>query len=350
MRKVTISDVARRAGVSTGTVSAVLNDRSSVRADTRQRVVSAIKELGYHPSLSARQLATRSATVAGKAVCLVIKEADNPFYAPIILGAQEVAERAGYQFFVANSYGEFEKEGVLVRSFTHHMMTGAIIAPVMHDMGDRTHLYALKQLNFPFVVLERLPGLNASSVSIDNENAMQMAVSHLIELGHRRIVHISGPPHTYHTHERIHGVQRAYSQSPLIYSDDLIYEGGTSLDDGYRVGRALFEGVDPKMRPTGVACFNDLVAIGVLRALVQLGICVPDDVSVVGCDDIEAASFLSPPLTTVCGPREDIGRTAAELLLQEIENPDSSETRHVRLESRLIVRSTTKRVTESVAV
>jgi DNA-binding LacI/PurR family transcriptional regulator len=350
MTRVTIADVATHAGVSTGTVSAVLNGRASVRPQTRQRVVDSIAELGYRPSDAARRLAAGGKDVADRAICLIVKEFDNPFYSPVILGVQEVVERAGYHLFVANSYGEFEKEKALISVLANPLIAGAIIAPVMHDHADRSHLYALRQVNFPFVLLERLPGLDVCSVSIDNEAAMEAAVSHLIALGHRQIVHISGPPHTFHTNERIHGVRRAFSKSPLVYADACVVEGGTSLRDGYEAARALFQSCDSDRRPTGISCFNDLVAIGAIRALNELGLGVPDDVSVVGCDDIDIVEFLPQGITTVHSSKFDIGRQAAGLLIETLKEGPGSRSTHVRLESRVVVRSTTRAPESAVAV
>ena len=344
MKRITISDVARRAGVSTGTVSAVLNARPTVRPATRTRVEQVIAELGYQPSPSARMLgATQSnRPVLERTVGLIIKEIDNPFYNDVVLGAYHTLAAQNYHMFLGTSEGAYEEEGTLLNAFRSRFVDGAIIAPVLHAAVDLTHLFQLKQRNYPFVLLEGVPGLQVNVVSIDNVQASKQAVHYLIEQGHERIVHLSGPPYTQHTRDRILGVQSAFSASPLTYSDGMIVPAGAHFEDGYQAALRLFGETPPEHRPTAVTCFNDLVAMGVFRALAELGLKVPDDVALIGFDDIQAAAYLSVPLTTVQVPKREMGQRAVELLLAQLEADTPPPPQHVELDAKLVLRASTK--------
>ena len=195
-------------------------------------------------------------------------------------------------------------------------------------------------MNFPFVLLDDVKGLKADVVYVDSVEASRLATAHLIELGHERIVRFAGPDYTeHHGRDRVEGVRRAFSESPLMFSDDMIIPAGSTLAEGYRAGLQVFRTAEPASRPTAVACFNDAVAIGLLRALRELGLDVPGDVSVVGYDNIEAAEYAAVPLTTVEVPKQELGHRAAELLLDRIAG---GAPQRVALEAALVVRASTR--------
>lgn len=346
--RVTIADVAEDAGVSTGTVSAVLNEKSTVRTETRERVLASIEKLGYAPSKSAQSLGgipgkshSRTGTIG-----VIIKEAENPFYAEVMKEVRRFLEEEGYRMFVATSEGDYEEEGRLITSFREHQIDGLIIAPVLHEDADLSHLFRLRRANFPFVLLEGIQGLQANVVSIDNVGAARRAVAYLIEQGHKDIVHFAGPPYTQHTRDRIIGVRSAFSESSLRYTDDVIVHTGAHMEEGYQAALRLFEGKDKSELPTAVTCFNDLVAIGVLRGLAQLYIDVPEDISVIGCDDIQPADYLTVPLTTVRASKREMAREATRLLFRQIESDDEVEPRQVQLSSELAIRDSTRSLEE----
>ena len=346
-KKVTIADVAEEAGVSTGTVSAVINNKASVRTETRKRVLSTIDFLGYKPSRSAQNLGARRRIDGGstEVIGMIVKEANNPFYSEVVMGVHDYVNQQGYRVYVSTSEGEYQEEGDLIESFRERQLDGAIIAPVIHEDVDLSHLFTLRRTHFPFVLLERIQGLRANVVSIDNVEAGKKAVAHLLDHGHEKVLHFAGPPYTQHTRDRIRGVQVAFSESSVRFSDDIIVGAGAHMEDGYRAAKAVFEGGDPDDMPTGVTCFNDLVALGVLRALAEVGLTVPDEVSVVGCDDIPTAAYLSVPLTTVRAPKYEMGRRAAQLLLEHLgangDGASDQDPQHVHLESELVVRAST---------
>ena len=229
MKKTTIDDVAQRAGVSKATVSAVLNHKNVVRSETRRSVLKAIKELHYRPHPSARNL-KRAATDRGS-INLLIRELDNPFYTTIVLGAMQCASERGYRVLVTSSEGSHGIEEQITQSFSHGEIKGAIIAPVLEGTAEIEHLFRLKMINFPFVLLENVKGIQANVVGIDNIKAIHEAMKYLIAGGHSRIVHFAGPGHASHTHERIAGFKQAYMESPFAFASDMIIPAGAHLED-----------------------------------------------------------------------------------------------------------------------
>jgi LacI family transcriptional regulator len=334
--RATITDVARQAGVSKATVSAVLND-TAVKPSTRERVLEAMERLNYRPT----QLAGRVGARATKSLGIVIKEIDNPYYAEVALGARACAQAHGYTLVVVSSEGEYDAERRAVQLLQSKDVDGLIAMPVLDEHADLSHFFDLKRRNFPFVLLESVRGVPASLVDVDNAEASRRAVEHLIDLGHTRIVHFAGPSYSMHTLERLDGVRRACSGSRLIFGDDGVVPAGAHLDGGYRAGLTYFRDRAAADRPTAVTCYNDLVAIGLCRALHELGLRVPEDVSVVGFDDIALTEFVPVPITTVRVPKFRMGELAAEMLIRHVESRTVVPPQRAYLDAQLIVRRST---------
>ncbi len=347
-KRVTVLDVAEAAGVSAGTVSAVINARDSVRDSTRRQVLDAIGKLNYELPRSSplTLLGSRgdgSPSLNGgvtRSVGVIVKEVDNPFYADIMLGVREAFAAEEADLFLGTSEGSFEEEGRLIKAFRERQADGVIVAPVLDEHVDLSHLFLLKRTGYPFVLLGDVRGLQAASVTVDNVRAEKMAVRHLIEGGHERILHISGPPYSQHSRDRISGVKEAFSESPLQFHDDVVASGGARLEDGYRVALEVFGRGGPL--PTAVTCFNDLVAVGALRALAELGLSVPGDVSVIGYDDIQMSAYLPVPLTTVRVPKREMGRRAAGLLSRQLSGDADAASERVVLAAELVERSSVR--------
>jgi LacI family transcriptional regulator len=335
----TITDVATLAGVSKSTVSAVLNNRDTLSEDTRRRVVRAIAELNYRPSPAARRGFKRN---PGRSISLIVKEMLNPYYAEIFTGVQEVAYGRGYLVSVSSSEGDFDVERRLVEQCTEQEMDGLIVAPILNDETDLSHIFEIKRSKIPFVLLEDVRGIRANLVDVDNIHASAEAVRYLIRNGHSRIMHLAGPNYSQHSEERAEGVRRAFSESHLIFDDRLVIPAGDSLEDGYRAGLEFFQEVPSERRPTAVTCYNDLVAVGLLRALRELEIAVPEDVSVVGFDDLRMLEYFPMALTTVHVPKYEMGKRAAELLIQQIESRALPDVEKQHLAATLIVRDSTR--------
>jgi LacI family transcriptional regulator/LacI family repressor for deo operon, udp, cdd, tsx, nupC, and nupG len=345
-KRATISDVARHAGVSKATVSAVLNDTGTVRDATRDRVHAAIELLNYRPTRVAGRAAARKA----KSIAVLIKEHDNPYYASVVSGVRAVTDERGYTLLVISSEGVYETERRAVELLREKDVDGLIVTPVVDEHPDFSHFFELRRRNFPFVLLEEVRGVIASLVDVDNVEASRRAVEYLIGLGHRRIAHFAGPAYSMHSQERVDGVRLAYSRSHLAFTDGDIVPAGAHLEDGYRAGLALFRARAPHERPTAVTCYNDLVALGLCRALAELGLRVPDDVSVVGYDDIPLCEYVPAPLSTVRVPTAEMGRTAAEMLVRHIEARQAVPPQRVNIDAALVVRQTTAPPPEGPAV
>ena len=336
-KRPSITDVARRAGVSKATVSAVINDSGPVRDTTRDRVRAAIDSLNYRRAPVAGAAAVRQ----GRCLALVIKEIDNPYYSEVIAAARAQAQTSGYTLLVVSSEGEYDAERRAVDLLQAKDVDGLIVTPVLDEHADLSHLFELKRRNFPFVLLEEVRGVQASLVDVDNVEGSRLAVAHLIAQGHTRIVHFAGPSYSTHSMERVDGVHRACSASRLIFTDDDVVTAGAHLDDGYRCGLAYFRGRSAATRPTAVTCYNDLVALGLCRALAELGLRVPADVSVIGFDDISLLAYLPLPLTSVRIPKTEMGRIATQMLIRQVESSEIVRPRKVYLDAELVVRSST---------
>lgn len=336
----TISDVASLAGVAKSTVSAVLNHKDSIKDSTRRNVLRAIDDLHYRPSRSA-QRGFRS--VPQRSLSFIIKEAENTYYAEVLTGIQEVAAEHGYLVFVSSSEGKYELEHRIVEQCMEREIGGVILAPIRHDDTDLSHIFELKRQNIPFVLLDRVHGVPASFVDVDNVKGSADAVRYLIEQGHSQIIHFAGPDYSEHTRARAEGVRRAFSHSHLKFDDSMIIPSGDSHEQGYRSALQYFSATK-RSRPTAVTCYNDLVALGVIKALRELHISVPDDVSVIGFDDLRLLELFPQQLTTVRVPKYEMGRRSAEMLIRDIESQTKSSPERVRLDTTLMIRETTRRL------
>ncbi|MDB4949036.1 MAG: regulatory protein LacI [Gemmatimonadetes bacterium] len=333
----TINDVARIAGVSKATVSAVMNDSGTVKDTTRDRVLAVIEQLNYR-----RSGASRSAPgTKGRSIGLIIKEIDNPYYGELVTGARGAADEAGYTLLVVSSEGEYEAERRAVELLQAKEVDGLIVTPVLDETADLSHLFELKRRNFPFVLLEEIRGVPASLVDVDNVDASRRAAEHLIGLGHTRIIHFAGPGYSTHSSERVNGVRRACSGSRVIFTDDDVVAAGAHMEDGYRAGLQYFGDVSAAARPTAVTCYNDLVALGVCRALRELGLRVPHDVSVIGFDDLQLLDYLELRLSTVRVPKVQMAHTAAQMLIRHIESHEALPPQKVIVEAELVLRDST---------
>lgn len=341
VKKVTIEDVARHAGVSNGTVSAVINEKNSVKWETRKAVLRTMKELHYRPRASARSLKKESTE---HSIGLLVREIGNPFYTAIASGVIDYAGSKGYLVLIASSEGNHINEENITSSFSTKDIKGAIISPVLEGTAEIEHLFRLKTINFPFVLLENVKGIQANVVSIDNIKAVKQAVKFLIDGGHSKIVHFAGPKHASHTYERIDGFRRAYSESHFAYNAEMIVSTGAHFEDGYRACLEYFRGRTPENFPTAIVCYNDLVALGVMAALAEMRIRIPDDISVVGNDDISFARHIPVPLTTIRAPMFELGRRAAEILIRNIESSEAMSIENVVLDAEFVVRRSTKAV------
>jgi LacI family transcriptional regulator len=342
MKRITIEDVARRAGVSKGTVSAVINAKNTVKSGTRDHILEVMKELNFRPKGMARNLKNGN---QDKSIGIIIKDLNYPFYTSITIGAKEYANSKGYSVIVASSENEHECEKKFTHLFSAKDIKGVIIAPIVEGTAEIEHLFKLKMINYPFVLLEDVKGIQANVVAINNRKAIKRAVKYLIDNGHTKIVHFAGPPQSSHTQERIEGFRHAFSESPLVFRKDMIVSIGSKYEDSYNKAIEYFKNRNREDYPTAIVCFNDQQALPVITALNELNIRVPDDISIIGNDDIYYAKIYPVPLTTIKAPQHEIGKRAAEILIRNIESPTLLPVERVVLETEFIIRDSSKVLT-----
>ena len=339
MSRPTIGDVAEKAGFSKATVSAVLNDADTVKDSTRRKVNRAIDELNYRPRAAAQNGFQAD---LNKSIGLIIKESDNPYFADVIAGVRNRDNEEGYTILSASSEGNYDTEQQIVDVFKNKDVDGLVIIPVLERNADLSYLFDLKRRNFPFVLLEEVKGVQASLVDIDNEEASKMAAQHFLDEGHERIVHFAGPEYSVHSMERVRGMRQAFSESPHVFSDDLVVQAGAHLSDGYQTGKEYFGELQVEERPTGVICYNDLVAVGLMRALRELEIDVPGEVAVIGCDDIELVQYVSTSLTSIRIPKFEMGYRAVDILIDRVELDQTPAPEKIHLDAELVQRESTR--------
>ncbi|MFN8466077.1 MAG: LacI family DNA-binding transcriptional regulator [Caldilineaceae bacterium] len=328
---VTIRDVAARAGVSSTTVSHVINATRPVSAELRARVESAMAELGFQPNALARSLRRKRTHTLG----MIVPDSANPFFAEVGRGIEDTSFASGYSVILCNSDGDPARELLYLDLLVQKQVDGVLLVPT----GDHAELAArLRTRNIPVVVIDRdVSEAPIDRAHIDNVAGGYLATRHLLDLGHRRIGYIGGPPHLSPVPDRSAGYCRALQEAGLPIDDRLIIAGNFRDFSGYSGAQALFALPDP---PTAIFAGNDLMAIGVLAAARDAGIAVPDDLSIVGFDDIHLAGYINPPLTTVAQPKYELGVIAAELLLARLAKPDMPPQRRL-LQAQLVVRQST---------
>jgi LacI family transcriptional regulator len=331
-----VKEVAAAAGVSLGTVSNVLNRPDRVSAATRSRVEQAMAELGFVRNESARQLrAGRSRTVA-----YVLLDATNPFFTDVAQGVEEAAEGADLSVFTCNSNNSAQREASYLSRLEQMRVHGVLITPVD---PDHPLLHQLARRGTPVVIVDRTGTLDTlCAVAVDDVLGGALAARHLLELGHERLAFVGGPDTLGQVADRRRGVLQALTEAGL--PTGLMTEIATSaltVTEGRGAAERL-AGLPGDDRPTAAVCANDLLALGLLQQCVSLGLSVPDDLAIVGYDDIEFAAAAAVPLTSVRQPRRQLGVTAAELLLDEASNPAHEHSR-VLFVPELIVRASTAR-------
>jgi LacI family transcriptional regulator len=329
---VSIREVATRAGVSVGTVSNVLNRPDIVAQPTRRRVHAAIRELGFVRNESARQLRAGRSRVIG----LVILDVANPFFTDVARGVEDEASRSGLSVILCNSDDQLPKEARYLDLLEEHRVRGILITPV-GDAEER--LAQLQQRGTPVILVDGGSRSGSQcSVAVDDVLGGDVALSHLLRAGHERLAFASGPLSLRQVADRRDGAIRALQRSGGS-ADDLLLIETTALNvsAGQRVGAAIAE-LAAGERPTAVFCANDLIALGLLQEMTRRRIRVPDDIAIVGYDDIEFAAAAAVPLSSVRQPRRQIGRTAAQLLVEEALGTGEHQHRQVIFQPQLEVR------------
>jgi LacI family transcriptional regulator len=335
-RTPSVKDVAASAGVSLGTVSNVMNRPEVVSPRTRERVERAMHDLGFVRNESARQL--RAGT--SRTLAYVMLDGSNPFFHDVAQGIEYAAEEADLSLFICNSNSRAEREEVHLDRLLQQRVQGILITPVN---PEAPHLDELARRGVPLVIVDRVrDGDSCCSVAVDDVLGGRIAVEHLVEQGHERVAFIGGPESIGQVRERLEGARQIWKELGMP-ADDLINLPTEALTvaEGRSAGERL-AGLPVRRRPTAAFCANDLLALGLLQQSIGSGRRIPDDLAIVGFDDIEFAAAAAVPLTSVRQPRQELGRAAAQLVLDEATNPDH---RHQQLSftPELVARASSRR-------
>jgi LacI family transcriptional regulator len=327
-----IRDIAARAGVSVATVSRVLNGRPDVARVTRDVVLRHIRELGYVSNRSARGLASGRTGLIGLTVPYVFGE----YFSQMVAGAAEALYEHDARFILCPTAHQPDREVSLLERLMHGTSDGAVLILPSESAAE---LAQLRRRGYPFVIIDPPAPVDDDIpvIAAANWSGGRIATEHLIALGHKRIATITGPATWSASIDRLAGYHSALLAAGLPISGELVCEADFRIDDGYRAAQRLLSLPD---RPTAIFAQNDNMAVATLRASQEHGLRVPDDLSIVGFDDVELASVVSPPLTTVSQPLQEIGRLAVAVLFRQLAGQPLDATR-LELSTRLVVRAST---------
>jgi len=332
---VNIKDVAKKAGVSVTTVSHVINKTRFVSEELQTKVKDVMKELDFHPNVMAGSLRRKKTSTIG----LIVPDNSNQLFAELSKEVEDILFRSGYSVMLCNSAYDFKRELAHINTLRSKSVDGMIIVPTTQQVE---HINRLVESNLPVVVMDRmLPEAKADIVLIDNFQGTHDAAEYLIKLGHSNIGYIDRPFDLPHSVDRFMGYKKALEENGLAFQEDLIVRGGFNYDDGAKAMDFL---LDRKPMPTGVLAFNDITALGAMRRIQDSGLRVPEDISVIGFDDIPQSDYTFPRLTTVHFPRKRMAEAACKLLFRRIKGLASEQKKEVILSLHLEVRESASRV------
>lgn len=334
--KATVKDVSQAAGVSTATVSRVLAGFDEVREDTRQRVLKATKALNYQPNRNARNLRRNTTSKIG----VIISDIQNPFFGSVVRGIEKVSIKDDYTLILGNSDEDPEHEKKLIAMLLEEGVAGIILVPTNADTGSYRTLFGY---GTPIVIIDRqLPLLDLDMVLVNGAVGAEMAVDYLVSLGHQKIGYVGGMKHLSVMHEREQGYLTALKKNNLPILPDYLRQGNNRQDGGHD---AVYELLSLEQPPTAILIANNLMTLGGLQAIHESGLEIPDQVSLVGFDDMDWAASLRPALTCVAQPAYEMGETAAALLLERIHSPEQA-SKTVVLNAHLVIRASCKDLSE----
>jgi len=331
----TMRDVAEHAGVSVTTVSHYINKTRRVSDELQMRISAAMEALNYQPNALARSLRRKITHSLG----IIIPDSANPFFAEVARGIEDASFEQDYNVFLCNTDGNPKKELIYANVLVEKQVDGILFvasAGTAHDL-----MRTLAQRKIPLVLVDRdLPDVEADSVLVNNRLGGYQATRHLIDLGHRRIGCIAGPSALTPSAERVTGYRQALAECSIPIDESLIVKGSFHYQSGFEAAQKLLSLPEP---PTAIFACNDLMAVGAISAAIKSGRSVPGQLSVVGFDDIQLASYVNPPLTTVAQPTYDVGMLAAKLLMERLQDRDLPPRRQY-LETQLVIRESTAAV------
>jgi LacI family transcriptional regulator len=332
----TISDVAKLAGVSKTTVSRFLNDKSAgnMTEETKHKIMEAVECLNYKPNNIARSLKGKQT----KAIGFIVHDISNPFFQPLVSGVESVLYQSGYSLVLCNTNLDLNEELLCLDTLAQRQIDGILLAGL--DISVE-HLKDFKA-DIPIVLLERQVDEDSYDiVSVDNFKGAYIGVEHLIQLGHKKIAHVTGNERSRVAKERVEAFCKCLHDYGMSVDSNYIIKGNYKLESGYEAMKRLML---LSNKPTAVFFGNDNMAVGGMRYLFENNIRIPDEISIVGFDDIIISSMITPPLTTIRQPIYQMGRKATSILLDRVNKKNSDKKENIILEPSLIVRSSTKKL------
>jgi len=325
-----IREVAREAGVSTATVSHVINNTRHVSEEVRARVMAAVESCAYYPNAHARSLASGRSQIIG----IVISDIANPFFPELVKSIETAAFERGYDVMLSNTNYDTERTSHYVRRFIERKVAGVVVMTSELDTALVGEL-ARRDVSVVFLDLGK-PGVHMSNLCVNYDAGIEEAISHLVSLGHRRIAFIGGPASLPSAEKRLEAfrgsLRRHLPEAPV-----LVYHGDFKLEGGRRAACEIMAG---RERPTAVVAANDMMALGAMGEFRAAGLDIPRDISIIGFDDIAFASLTEPQLTTVCLPRIELGRRAVEAVLATNARPDQQGV-EINIQTHLVIRRST---------
>jgi len=339
MKHITIKDVAKKLNCSVSTISRAFNDKYDIRKETRDLILATANEMGYSPNPMAKSLLKQCSNQIG----VVVPEFINPFFPEVIIGMQEIFHKAGYQVLIMQSNESYIHELENVKALENNMVDGMILSLSLETKNVEYYKKMISQ-GFPLVLFNRVSNeLETHKVLIDDYKWAFFATEHLIYQGYKKIFHFSGPEGLMFTQNRKNGFIDAHRKHKLEVKNGSIIETGLLISDGEREMEKLIKNNNV---PNAIFAVNDMTAIGAMKVLKNNGLKIPRDVALVGFTETKIAELIDPPLTSVAQPTHEMGRTAAMLLLDQIENKGIFVPQTVILNGRLNVRESSMKLSE----
>jgi LacI family transcriptional regulator len=327
--KVTIKDVAKKAGVSPSTVSRVSGNYGYVSKAIRQKVLTAIRELNYHPNTIARSMVTKSTYTLG----LVVTDIANPFFAYLMRSVEDVTWEAGYTLFLANTDENEDREKAILQTILERQVDGLILVPA--NSNPSPHVEYFIDQGVPLVLLDRnIQGVEADAVMVDNEHGAYVAVNHLIKLGHRRIGMVIDNLDISTNAERVAGYKRALREADIPIEEHLIQSCHFTEQSAFNLATEMF---NRPQRPTALFAANNLMTLGIMHGAREAKLEIPQDIALVSFDDLEWSTYSSLLVTAVAQPVHELGKVAAKRLLMRLQG-DQSPPLEIRLKTNFIIR------------
>ena len=328
MKYITLKMVAEKAGVSVNTASRAINNKPDISKETKKRILQIAKELGYIRNAAAVALRTKKTGTIGA----VIADNRNPFYAEVLNGIEEAAREKNYHIILANTQRDYQKEEEVINLLLAKRVDGLLITPVQDRDDDIKNLI---DANIPFVVVGRdFENIEVDAVYNDEVKGGFLATEYLIKKGHKKIASINGFLHKSPAKGRLEGYKKALKKYGIPFDDALVTVGDIDVKDGYERTKQLLE---KGLNFTAIFAYNDMMAFGAMQAIKEKGLRIPEDIGLVGYDDIPFASLISPPLTTIRLKKQDLGVESVKLLLSRI-NGNRKKTKKVMLGVELQIR------------